>query len=119
MSEGQNVQTVSLELKLSSASLWGDNIRAQVKMHESSHSPNGPNHLLQLLRKLSEKSNKRNGVSMNGYMSFPQIAEDLGVPLRTIYFLNQQGQGPKAIKIGRTFRVAVEDYESWKSENTH
>lgn len=56
---------------------------------------------------------------MNGYMSFPQIAEDLGVPLRTIYFLNQQGQGPKAIKVGRTFRVAKEDYESWKSENTH
>ncbi len=56
---------------------------------------------------------------MNEYLSFNEIADDLGVPVRTVYFLNQQGKAPKAIKIGRTFRVSRLDYESWKRENTH
>ncbi len=56
---------------------------------------------------------------MNEYLSFNDIADDLGVPVRTVYFLNQQGKAPRAIKIGRTFRVSRMDYESWKRENTN
>lgn len=85
----------------------------------SSHPPSAPNHLLQLLQQLSEQNLLPDGGFMNEYLSFNEIADDLGVPLRTVYFLNQQGKAPKAIKIGRTFRVSREDYESWKDENTH
>jgi excisionase family DNA binding protein len=88
------------------------------KLLPCSHPPSGPNHPLQLLQQLSEQYLRTDGGFMNEYLSFNEIADDLGVPLRTVYFLNQQGKAPKAIKIGRTFRVAREDYESWKNENT-
>jgi predicted DNA-binding transcriptional regulator AlpA len=56
---------------------------------------------------------------MEKYLSFTQIADELGVPARTIYHLNQIGKGPKCFKVGRTFRVASKDYEAWLAENVH
>jgi excisionase family DNA binding protein len=75
--------------------------------------------LLQLLQQFNGQISTKNGGLMNEYLSFNEIADDLGVPVRTVYFLNQQGKAPKAIKIGRTFRVSRMDYESWKRENTN
>jgi excisionase family DNA binding protein len=55
---------------------------------------------------------------MTRYLSFDEIADVLGVPVRTIYFLNQQGKGPKTLKVGRTFRVSESDFEAWRNENS-
>lgn len=95
------------------------NVVYEGEMLPSSHPPNGPNHLLQLLQQLNEQNLLTDGGFMNEYLSFNEIADDLGIPVRTVYFLNQQSKGPKAIKIGRTFRVSRLDFESWKRENTH
>lgn len=56
-------------------------------------------------------------MSMEKYMSFAQIAEQLGVPTRTIYHLNQSGKGPRCLRVGRTFRVAQKDFDAWLAEN--
>lgn len=53
---------------------------------------------------------------MSKYLKFDQIADELGLPVRTIYHLNQAGLGPKCLKVGRTFLVSREDYEAWLVE---
>jgi hypothetical protein len=73
-----------------------------------------PNHPLQLLRKLIQE-NKQGNV-MSKYLKFDQIAGELGLPVRTVYYLNQAGLGPKCMKVGRTFLVSREDYETWLQE---
>jgi predicted DNA-binding transcriptional regulator AlpA len=50
---------------------------------------------------------------MADYLNFNDIAEELGIPIRTVYYLNQIGEGPKCIKVGRTFLVSKSDYASW------
>lgn len=54
---------------------------------------------------------------MSSFMNFSEIARELGMPLRTVYHLNQKGLGPKCHKVGRTFLVARSDFESWLAEN--
>jgi hypothetical protein len=53
---------------------------------------------------------------MSNYLKFDRIAEELGLPVRTIYHLNQAGLGPKCSKVGRTYLVSREDYEKWLIE---
>jgi excisionase family DNA binding protein len=55
---------------------------------------------------------------MEKYLSFTEIAELLGIPARTVYHLNQAGDGPKAVRVGRAFRVAQSDLESWLKNNS-
>jgi hypothetical protein len=50
---------------------------------------------------------------MSEYLRFDYIANDLGLPVRTIYYLNKIGAGPKCLKVGRTFLVARRDYDTW------
>jgi excisionase family DNA binding protein len=50
---------------------------------------------------------------VSDYLNFEEISKELGIPLRTVYHLNQKGLGPKCHKIGRTFLVARSDYEAW------
>ncbi|MGZ5385467.1 MAG: helix-turn-helix transcriptional regulator [Acidimicrobiia bacterium] len=46
-------------------------------------------------------------------LSVDELAEYLGVPVRTIYDWRQRGQGPHGIRIGRHLRFAVSDVLSW------
>ena len=55
---------------------------------------------------------------MTSYLSFEDIARELGVPVRTVYFLNQKGLGPKTLKVGRAFRVSQSDFDSWREGNS-
>ena len=44
----------------------------------------------------------------------PQEAAERGrVPLSTFYYLLRTGQGPKAIKLGRHYRIFESDFLQW------
>jgi excisionase family DNA binding protein len=56
------------------------------------------------------------GIGMPDYLKFDHIANNLGLPVRTIYHLNKTGEGPKCLKVGRTYLVSREDYETWLTQ---
>lgn len=41
------------------------------------------------------------------------LAEELGVPVRTIYAWRSRGQGPRGYKIGKHVRFRRSDVEDW------
>jgi predicted DNA-binding transcriptional regulator AlpA len=47
------------------------------------------------------------------FLKLEDIAQDLGMSVRTLYHLNRNGLGPKCLKIGRTFLVSKDDYANW------
>ena len=46
-------------------------------------------------------------------VSVDELAEYLGVPIRTIYDWRQTGHGPRGIRIGRHLKFAVSDVSAW------
>ena len=46
-------------------------------------------------------------------VSVDELAEYLGVPIRTIYDWRQTGHGPCGIRIGRHLKFAVSDVTAW------
>ena len=46
-------------------------------------------------------------------VSVDELAEYLGVPIRTIYDWRQTGHGPRGIRIGRHLKFAVSDVTAW------
>ena len=46
-------------------------------------------------------------------ISVKQLAEDLGVPVSTIYRWNYLGTGPRKIRIGRYVRFCPSEVERW------
>lgn len=46
-------------------------------------------------------------------LSVHELAEYLGVPVRTIYDWRQTGRGPRGIRIGRHLKFAVSDVMTW------
>jgi predicted DNA-binding transcriptional regulator AlpA len=51
------------------------------------------------------------------FVSFEDISEHVGLPLRTLYYLQKQGLAPVAYKFGRTYRVHISDYANWLALN--
>lgn len=47
------------------------------------------------------------------WLSLEQIAEELGIPLRTLYNRRSQGDGPHGYRIGRHVRVKRADLDAW------
>lgn len=47
------------------------------------------------------------------YLSPADLAEEVGVPLTTVYAWRHQGAGPVAHKIGRHVRYARADVDAW------
>lgn len=47
------------------------------------------------------------------WLSLEQIAEELQVPLRTLYNQRSKGDGVKGYKIGRHVRVRRSDLNAW------
>lgn len=41
------------------------------------------------------------------------VADELGIPIRTVYQWNSKGIGPRAAKIGRHVRYRRADVETW------
>lgn len=50
---------------------------------------------------------------MKKFFSFEEISEHVGIPLRTLYYLQKQGLAPVAYKFGKAYRVHVSDYANW------
>jgi predicted DNA-binding transcriptional regulator AlpA len=49
----------------------------------------------------------------NQLMKMTEVADEAQIPIRTIYYLNQMGRGPKTVSVGRHLRVRRSDYEAW------
>lgn len=47
------------------------------------------------------------------WLGLDQIADELGVPLRTMYAQRSKGIGPRGYKIGRHVRVRRSDLDAW------
>jgi excisionase family DNA binding protein len=46
-------------------------------------------------------------------LSITELAEYLGVPVKTIYEWRQSGRGPACVRIGRHLKFAVSDVRAW------
>ena len=46
-----------------------------------------------------------------------QLAELLGVPVRTLYSWRARGTGPRGIRVGRGLRFRVGDVEAWLDQH--
>ena len=55
---------------------------------------------------------------MSDLLSPQQLAEYLGVPVRTVYAWNHEGTGPTPIRVGRHVRYRRDDVEAWLTANT-
>lgn len=44
-----------------------------------------------------------------------ELADELGVPVRTVYAWRTQGKGPRAHRIGKHLRYRRRDVEAWLS----
>lgn len=51
---------------------------------------------------------------MSRWYTFEAIAQELQIPLKTIYFYHEKGVGPRAHKFGKHLRVLDEDFLNWK-----
>jgi len=49
-------------------------------------------------------------------LSIDELAEDLGVSIKTIYEWRQTGRGPIGIRMGRHLKFAVSDVCTWLDE---
>ena len=49
-------------------------------------------------------------------LSINELAEYLGVPIKTIYEWRQYGCGPVGIRMGRHLKFAVSDVRAWLDE---
>ncbi len=47
------------------------------------------------------------------WLSLEQIAEELAVPLRTLYARRSRGDGPSGYRIGKHVRVKRADLDAW------
>jgi excisionase family DNA binding protein len=55
-------------------------------------------------------------VYMFRYYTFEQIAQQLGIPLKTIYFYHKRGVGPRVHKFGKHLRVLESDFIQWQEK---
>jgi excisionase family DNA binding protein len=55
---------------------------------------------------------------MSTYLTYPQIADLLNIPLRTLYLYKKEGKAPTTVKVGRHFRVSEEALAVWIKQNT-
>lgn len=46
-------------------------------------------------------------------LGIQELAEYLGVPVRTIYDWRQTGHGPRGFRVGRHLKFAVSDVAAW------
>ena len=49
----------------------------------------------------------------NQLMKMADVAYEAQIPIRTIYYLNQMGRGPKTVSVGRHLRVRRSDFDEW------
>ena len=58
---------------------------------------------------------RHHGDGTERHLSIAQLAEREGVPVRTVYWWNQTGTGPRRMKLGRVIRYRLADVEAWEA----
>lgn len=56
------------------------------------------------------------GAGLEPLLSTSELAEYLGVPVKTIYEWRTCGHGPCAVRVGRHLRFALSDVRGWVAE---
>jgi len=51
---------------------------------------------------------------MQTWLTFSDIAEELNIPVKTIYLFHRNGQGPSSYRFGKHIRVNRSDYDAWR-----
>jgi excisionase family DNA binding protein len=54
-----------------------------------------------------------NELELRRLLSADEVAEFLGVPVRTLYQWRYKGAGPVGVRVGRHLRYRVTDIEAW------
>ncbi len=52
-------------------------------------------------------------MAVREWVSAEQLAQEFGVPLRSVYGWNAKGTGPRRIRVGRHVRYSRDDVEAW------
>jgi excisionase family DNA binding protein len=47
------------------------------------------------------------------WLTLKDISAELGIPLKTVYYYHESGEGPIAYKFGKHIRIKKEDFDSW------
>ncbi|MBE7324257.1 helix-turn-helix domain-containing protein [Nocardioides sp. Y6] len=50
-------------------------------------------------------------------LSTTEVADYLGVPVKTIYEWRTHGHGPCAVRVGRHLKFAVSDVQAWVAQH--
>ncbi len=53
---------------------------------------------------------------MRKWLTFKEVAHELQIPLKSIYYYHYQGTGPKTSRYGRHLRVLEKDLIAWQKE---
>jgi hypothetical protein len=51
---------------------------------------------------------------MSRWFTFEEISIELGIPLKSIYFYHERGDGPRVHKFGKHLRVLDADLLMWQ-----
>ena len=47
------------------------------------------------------------------WLTLEDISLELGIPIKSIYYYHENGEGPTAYKFGKHIKVKKEDFDSW------
>ena len=47
------------------------------------------------------------------WLTLKDISLELGIPLKTVYYYHESGEGPAAYKFGKHIRIKREDFDFW------
>ncbi len=53
---------------------------------------------------------------MRKWLTFKEVASELQIPLKSLYFYHYQGKGPNYSQYGKHLRVLEEDLIAWEKE---
>ena len=51
---------------------------------------------------------------MSRWYTFEEISNELGIPIKSIYFYHERGDGPRVHKFGKHLRVLEKDLRMWQ-----
>lgn len=66
---------------------------------------------------MNEQTMSNEAAITREWLSPQELADWLGVPVKTVYVWRQTGNGPRAFKVGKHLRYRRADLESWLNKN--
>lgn len=54
---------------------------------------------------------------MRKWLTFTDVAEELGIPVKSLYLYHYRGDGPLVHRYGRHLRILESDLLKWHEEN--